>query len=78
MAAVYPLTDPSELGDTGVDADALAVSLLVPSPYWESSQIGSYKLKRSLEDHAKESGRALDLDLLYATDARHKLEWLGS
>ena len=61
-----------------VDADALAVSLLVPSPYWESSQIGSYKLKRSLEDLAKESGRALDLDLLYATDARHKLEWLGS
>ncbi len=53
----------------------LTVCLLVPSPYWDSTQIDSHKLKEALHHLACESGYSLDLTFLYKNDVRYKLAW---
>ena len=55
--------------------DDVTVSLLVPSPYWDSTQIGSHKLKRALQDLAHKANQTLDLEALYRNDVRYKLSW---
>lgn len=57
------------------DTDTLTVSLLIPSPFWDSSQIESTELKRALEDLATQSKKRLDLSGLYRNDIRFKLAW---
>jgi hypothetical protein len=54
---------------------ALSVRLLVPSPFWDSPQIGSCDLQLSLQHLAKETNRELDLDKLFKNDHWFKLEW---
>ena len=56
----------------GVD---LTVSLLIPSPFWDSTQIGSYKLKQALHHLGDKSGYSLNLTSLYKNDVRYKLAW---
>jgi hypothetical protein len=51
------------------------VILLVQSPYWDSSQIGSEYLKESLQYLADHTNSVLNLDILYSKDARYKLAW---
>lgn len=58
-----------------VEGDRVVPRFLVPSPFWESSQIGSYKLKRALQHLANEANRELDLEWLYENDPRYKLAW---
>jgi len=57
-----------------IDKD-IAVSLLVPSPYWDSPQIGSYKLKQALQHLADEAKQPLNLETLYKNDVRFRLSW---
>ena len=53
----------------------LLVSILIPSPFWDSSQIESIELKRSLEDLADRANMELELDYLYEKDTRFELAW---
>jgi len=58
-----------------INPNIVTVCLLVPSPYWDSSQIESYELKRALEDLATNSKKSINFEALYENDARYKLAW---
>ena len=59
----------------GTNPDTLTVSFIIPSPYWDSSQIESHELKRALEDLAEKSKKELNLEPLYQKDPRYRLAW---
>lgn len=58
-----------------VEGENVTPQCIVPSPFWDSSQIGSYKLKRSLEHLAEKANRTLELGELYKNDPWYKLSW---
>lgn len=55
--------------------NTLRLSLVIPSPYWESSQIESLELKRAIENFALKTKKTLCLDRFYQNDIRFRLEW---
>tara|TARA_Y100000389_G_scaffold205142_1_gene264019 strand:+ start:11136 stop:11669 length:534 start_codon:yes stop_codon:yes gene_type:complete len=54
----------------------LHVKLLLQNPYWDSIQIDSLELKKTLLSLAEKENKKLNLDEIYATDFRYALEWL--
>lgn len=58
-----------------VEGENVTPQCIVPSPFWDSSQIGSYKLKRSLQHLAEAANRTLELGPLYKNDPWYKLSW---
>tara|TARA_Y100000768_G_scaffold385225_1_gene370928 strand:- start:1665 stop:2243 length:579 start_codon:yes stop_codon:yes gene_type:complete len=55
--------------------DRNILKVLIQSPFWDSSQINSKYLLKSLEDFSKISNRKLDLYEFYEDNIRFKLEW---
>ena len=53
----------------------LIVNMLIPCPYWDSKQISANELKKSLLSLASESDAELDLQPLYDSDIRIKMDW---
>lgn len=62
---------------SNVDHDnrKLVVNMLIPNPYWDSSQISTNELKKALICLTNETDATLDLDLVYKNDLRIKLDW---
>ena len=58
-----------------VREDRNILKLIIQSPFWDSSQINSKYLLKSLEDFSKISNRNLDLYEFYEDNIRFKLEW---
>lgn len=58
-----------------VHDDRNILKLIIQSPFWDSSQINSKYLLKSLEDFSKISNRNLDLYEFYEDNIRFKLEW---
>ncbi len=58
-----------------VREDQNILKLIIQSPFWDSSQINSKYLLKSLEDFSKISNRNLDLYEFYEDNIRFKLEW---
>ena len=57
--------------------DRNILKVLIQSPFWDSSQINSKYLLKSLEDFSKISNRKLDLYEFYEDNIRFKLEWFN-
>lgn len=57
--------------------DRNILKVLIQSPFWDSSQINSKYLLKSLEDFSKISNRKLDLYEFYEENIRFKLEWFN-
>ena len=53
----------------------LIINMVIPCPYWESKQISANELKKALESLAAESDADLDLQPLYDSDIRIKMDW---
>ena len=53
----------------------LIINMVIPCPYWESKQISVNELKKALESLASESEADLDLQPLYDSDFRIKMDW---
>jgi hypothetical protein len=53
----------------------LIINMVIPCPYWESKQISANELKKALESLASESDADLDLQPLYDSDIRIKMDW---
>ena len=53
----------------------LIIKYVLQSPYWNSSQITSNKLKLSLIQYSKSNKLNISFDELYKNDLRHKLSW---
>lgn len=52
------------------------IKLLLPSPFWQSDQIGSVYLKNSLDNLSlKAYGNNANFSQLYENDIRYKLSW---
>ena len=51
------------------------VKYVLESPYWNSNQIKSNKLKLSLIDQSKINNCTINFEELYEIDIRHKLSW---
>ena len=49
--------------------------MLIPNPYWDSSQISTNELRKALISLTNETDSTLDLELLYKNDLRIKLDW---
>jgi len=58
-----------------VHDDRNVLKLLIQSPFWDSSQINSKYLLKSLQDFCDISCRELDLFEFYEDNIRFKLEW---
>ena len=53
----------------------LNVNRLIQSPFWNSNQISSIKLKKSLINYSIKNKTSINFDTLYENDLRHKLSW---
>jgi protein involved in sex pheromone biosynthesis len=53
----------------------LNVKRLIQSPFWNSQQINSKKLKKSLIIYGIKNKMNINFDILYLNDIRHKLSW---
>ena len=53
----------------------LNVKRLIQSPFWNSEQINSKKLKKSLLIYGIKNKMNINFDILYLNDIRHKLSW---
>lgn len=51
------------------------VNMLIPCPYWDSLQISANELKKALSNLASESDAELDLEPLFDSDIRIKMDW---
>ncbi len=51
------------------------IKYALESPYWNSNQIKSNKLKLSLIDQSEINNCTINFDELYENDIRHKLSW---
>jgi hypothetical protein len=58
-----------------VTKECFIVSFLVQSPYWDSSQIESTELKRTLEHLSSQTQKNIYFTELYKNDVRFKLAW---
>ena len=52
-----------------------SIKYVLESPYWNSNQIKSNKLKLSLIDQSEINNCTINFDELYENDIRHKLSW---
>ncbi len=52
-----------------------SIKYALESPYWNSNQIKSNKLKLSLIDQSELNNCTINFDELYENDIRHKLSW---
>ena len=57
------------------DKTNLNINRVVQSPFWNSNQISSIKLKMSLIDFGLKNKTSINFDNLYKNDVRHKLSW---